>query len=354
MARFADRLQRAVLAPRRHSFPLDDANGRRIASVPFDLAVGEEVVPGPGDVVLFAGTDWYHKDPKAIGAMKRRFGFRLAVICYDLIPFLYPEFFPASDVALFRAYWQQVLALADLIIFNSRRVEADARAIAADLGLFMRASAVTSLGFDPPARVQSPGSLPNSLIPGQFALFVSTVEPRKGHTVLLRLWRKLLLRGIPQRREFRLVFVGRPGWMVDDLLREIDTVSGDGTVLWLRKVGDAELDGLYRAAAFCLYPSRYEGFGLPLIEAFARGKAVIASTGGAIPETVGDLSPCLDLTDEAAWEQTLADWIERPEIPARYEARIRADFAHPNWAVAAAGILDLASRARDFAGGGAH
>ena len=353
LARLADRLQRVLLAPRQHAFPLDDAQGHRIACVPFDLAVGGEVTPGPRDVVLFAGSDWYHKDPQAIGALKRRLGFRLAVICYDLIPLLYPAFFPPADVALFTKYWKQTLPLADLVIFNSRRVEADARDIAARTSLRMNASGVAPLGFDPPVRLELPTVLPAGLVSDHYAMFVSTVEPRKGHALLLRVWRRLLTQGIPQRNEFRLVFVGRPGWLVDDLLRNIEVASQDGTLLWLRNISDSELDGLYRGAAFCLYPSHYEGFGLPIIEAFARGKAVIASTGGAIPETVGDNAPCLDLTDEAAWEQTLAEWIERPEARSEYEARIRTGFSYPDWSHAAAGILDMALRATPHVGNAA-
>ena len=351
-ARVVDLLQRMILAPRRHRFPLDDAHGRRVACVPVDFAVGEDLVLGPRDVVLFAGNDWYHADPQAIDAAKRRLGFRLAVICYDLIPLRHPEFFPDADVALFRAYWRQVLPLADLVIFNSHRVEADARELAVGLGVQIKASAVAPLGFDPPKSVVTPAVLPAGLVPGRYALFVSTVEPRKGHALLLRVWRRLLAQGIPQRHDFRLVFVGRPGWLVDDILRQITLATTDATLLWLRNIGDDELDSLYRAAAFCLYPSRYEGFGLPLIEAFARGKAVIASTGGAIPETVGDLAPCLDPDDDAAWERILVQWIEQPDIRAGYEARIRTGFAHPNWANAAAGILALASSADGMLGGG--
>jgi len=326
LARLADRLQRVLLAPRRHAFPLDDAQGHRIACVPFNLAVGEEITPGPQDVVLFAGSDWYHKDAQAVAALKRCLGFRLAVICYDLIPFLYPAFFPPADVVLLKKYWQQVLPLADLLIFNSRRVEADARNIATTLGVRINASGVAPLGFEPPPPVECPTVLPAGLVPDHYAMFVSTVEPRKGHALLLRVWQHLLAQGIPQRNEFRLVFVGRPGWLVDDLLRNIEAASRNGTLLWLRNISDGDLNSLYRGAAFCLYPSHYEGFGLPIIEAFARGKAVIASNCGAIPETAGDNAPCLDLADEAAWQQTLTQWIERPEIRAQYEARIRMGF----------------------------
>lgn len=183
--------------------------------------------------------------------------------------------------------------------------------------------------------------LPNGLEPGRYALFVGTIEPRKGHEMLIRVWRRLLAAGLPQRHRFKLVFVGRSGWMVDALLRLIgDPAEFERTLFHLEHMSDDELNAMYAAAAFCLFPSRYEGFGLPILEAFSHGKAVLASTGGAVPETVGNLSPCLDPTDEEAWFTQLARWIEDSGARAPYEARIRESFSHPDWEAAAAQYFD--------------
>ena len=338
----AGQMQRALLAPRPGDWPFADPSGRRLAIVPFDLAVGGDLAPGPDDVVLAIGSDWTHKDVAALGALKRRAGFRLVVLCFDIIPVLHPEFFPADVVAQFRRHWLAMFALSDRIIFNARRIEADARAFCAAEGVAIGATQVVPLGYEPPP-ADAPMRLRPGLEPGRFALFVSTIEPRKGHRLLVEVWRRLLARGVPQHAGFKLVFVGRRGWMVDDLLSEIgDAAAFDFTLLHLADSDDAELAGLYRAAAFCLYPSVYEGFGLPIIEAFSHGKAVIASTGGAVPETVGGLSPCLDAADPAAWEAMLARWIEDPLARAGYEARIRDGFSHPSWPEAAAALLAAA------------
>jgi len=315
--------------------------------VPFDLAVADDLAPGPADVVLSIGADWTHKDVAALAALKHRAGFRLVVLCYDIIPLLHPEFYPADEVARFRSHWLAMFALADRVLFNARRIEADARQFCADEGVPIGQTQVVPLGYEPslPAAVTAP--LRQGLEAGRFALFVSTIEPRKGHRLLVDVWRRLLARGVPQRARFKLVFVGRRGWMVDDLVREIaDAAAFDFTLLHLADCDDAELTGLYDAAAFCLYPSAYEGFGLPIIEAFARGKAVIASTGGAVPETVDGLSPCLEVAEPAAWEALLARWIEDPQARAGYERRIRDGFAHDSWPKAAAALLAAAEGAR--------
>src|SRR5262249_23787754 len=152
-----------------------------------------------GDVVLSAGSDWFHKRVEAVAALRRQAGFRLAVLCYDIIPLIHPEFFLPEDVARFRAHWLSMFALADCIIFNSRRSEQDADAFGAAEGVPIGPTRVVRLGFEPPALLQDAARVPlrSGLEPGRFALFVSTIEPRKGHRLLVDAWRELLARGIP-------------------------------------------------------------------------------------------------------------------------------------------------------------
>ncbi len=332
LAGVAGVLQDALLSVRRHGHTIRDPRGRRVAHLPPAMALGEAIRLGPEDVLLSAGSDWYHLDAAGIGQAKGQSGFRYACVCYDLIPITHPQFYAPQDVAMMHRHWRATVRVADLVVTN-------ARCIAEDLARFCAAEqieapeiAVQPLGYDPPPGRAGPP--PPPLESGRYALFVSTIEPRKGHAMLLRVWRRLLARGIPQRHRFHLVFVGRPGWMVDDVLRELADGTGlEGTVLHLRGIDDAALHGLYAHTAFGLYPSAYEGFGLPIIEAFAHGKKVIASTGGALPETVAGACPCLPPDDEEGWETAIAEWIERP--PGRFEPVRR----HPTWREAAAAIL---------------
>ena len=112
-------------------------------------------------------------------------------------------------------------------------------------------------------------------------------------------------------------------------------------------LSDPDLTALHENAAFCLYPSIYEGFGLPIIEAFSHGRAVIASRGGALLETVGGLSPCLDPLDEGAWYARLKEWIENPAAYQPIEDKIRSSFSHPTWRDAAANLLAAAATASE-------
>jgi glycosyltransferase involved in cell wall biosynthesis len=341
--RAIDAAQKGLWPARRLPLPFADRQGRRFEIVPLDLALGRKVSLGPRDIVATAGYDWFNQDPVKIAEQKRRHGFRYVVMCYDIIPLQFPEFFAEHDVAQFRRYWEATFFLADRILVNSRRVGRNIQDYCAAAGHIPPETRVVALGFDPPG--QRPGVLlPDGLEPSRFILFVSTIEPRKGHAMLAKVWRRLLAAGVPQKHRFKLVFVGRRGWKMEGLQRQIDDPAAfGGSLVHLEGIGDDELAALYAAAAFCVYPSVYEGFGLPIVEAFSHGKAVIASTGGGLPETVGKLSPCLDPGDEEAWLTALERWIEDPEARAPYEASIRDSISWPTWDAAAAQFFEAAS-----------
>jgi glycosyltransferase involved in cell wall biosynthesis len=291
---------------------------------------------------------------EVLRAIRRASGVRLAAICTDIIALTHPEFFRPSDVRRFRTYWTAMFGLAEVVIVNSNRVLADVEEYCRDRHPDHGRFEVVPLGFRPPEpRAGAATPLPAWLEHGRFAMFVSTVEPRKNHALLLRVWRRLLADGVPQRAGFKLVFVGREGWMVDDLMAQIRAPEFDGSLLHLTNIDDEQLSALYDAAAFCLYPSRYEGFGLPVIEAFARGKPVIASGGGSLQEVAGPHAPCLDPDDADAWATTMQAWIERPELVAARAAAIARDFTAPTWPEVAVRTFEAAGlmpREREPAG----
>ena len=88
---------------------------------------------------------------------------------------------------------------------------------------------------------------------------------------------------------------------------------------------------LYRSAAFCLYPSAYEGYGLPIVEALQHGKAVITSNAGPMAEVVDGFSPSLSPRDGEAWYRLVGQWIEDPAARGSYEADINCRFRAIGW-----------------------
>jgi glycosyltransferase involved in cell wall biosynthesis len=337
LAGAADRLQAALLGVRDHRYPFRAPDGARIALVPADLGIGAPIPLGPGDAVFVAAYDWLQKRPAELAERKRRAGFRLSVLCHDILPMTHPQFFPPEDAAAFAAYWRAMLRSVDKVITTSEANREAIAGICGAEGIAPPQVAVVPLGTIPPRRTEASAPLRPGLERERFGLFVSTVEPRKNHRLLIEVWRRLVARGVPDRHRFKLVFVGRPGWMVEEVLADLASGEGlGGSLLHLTDVGDAELEQLYGSCAFCLYPSLFEGFGLPVVEAFARGKAVIASTGGALKEVVGDLGPSLDPSDAGLWERAIEAWITDPGARRQAEARVQAGYVERTWDTVAA------------------
>ena len=343
----AEWLQRPLVSEkyRRHMFHPD---GTRRALVSYRELLGPAVTFTPNDILVFAGAPWEHSDIREVQSLKQRFGFRFVVLCYDIIPLMFPHFYKPADVSNFSNYWETAFPLADLAAFTARAIQNDTLAYCSSRGIKTNQTAVFPLGADVVAsRGGRSPVLPKGLEAGRYALFVSTIEPRKGHGMIRKVWLEMLSRGLPQKHRFKLVFVGRPGWMVDELLDQLTTDERLSDSLYvLTSVEDEQLSALYDGAAFCLYPSVYEGYGLPIVEAFSRGKAVLASNGGAIPETVGGLGPCLEPHDEEQWRLALSAWIADPATRARHEADIRERYRPMSWSASAERFFQLLEEQR--------
>jgi len=192
----------------------------------------------------------------------------------------------------------------------------------------------------PPA--VEPGPLPDGLEPG-FVLAVGTVEPRKNYPRLLAAYRQLRGRALPFIINGRpgvpqLVIAGRPGWAYGDTLSRIQAEPG---VRYLGHVDEATLESLYRSASVLVFPSLYEGFGLPLLEAMGHGVPAVVGAAGALPELALGAALSVNAEDPDAiaggLERLLADESLRSKLGE--EGRRRA--LGYTWASAAELTLDV-------------
>jgi glycosyltransferase involved in cell wall biosynthesis len=324
----AERLQARMMSEK-YRAALVASDGTRRAYVPFDKAYEGVISFSARDTLISVGSSWTYLDPRTFTTLKEETSCTLVVFCHDLIPLTHPEYCVAAEVAQFRAYFRQMIPHVDRVIVSTRTNEAELRAYCASHDIRLGETRVTPFGAEiPSARRPAPVE---GLVPGRYALFVSTIEPRKGHGLLCRVWARLRAQGVVGSNGFKLAIVGRPGWNADAILRELRAEAEHGTIRLFAGADDALLAALYDGAAFCVYPSMYEGYGLPIVEAFARGKAVIASNGGAIPEIAAAFAPCLDPTDEEAWLTHLRRWIIDPASRRGYEDKIRAEFRPVSW-----------------------
>lgn len=290
-----------------------------------------------GETLLISGgLDWDFKDTRALIGLKQAHGFRYCTIVHDIIPVLFPHLVMPTLVPTFERYFSDLAVLADYAMCNSEATRSDWTGFCRKRGVDMPAS-VFSLGSDlPTVEDPSPIELPEQLHGKRFALFVSTLEPRKNHRMLYEAWDRCVRSKAVDAERDRLVLVGRHGWAIGDLMRELlANPATRETIIVLSQVPDALLRLLYRRCAFVVLPSLYEGYGLPLAEALACGKPCISSNAGSLPEIGGDLVVRIDPKDTIRWADTLAHYLRSPQELDAMAARIRAYFRPVTWDQAA-------------------
>ncbi len=237
-----------------------------------------------------------------------------AIFVYDLAFRLRPAEVPWQQRIYLGSILRPALEQAAAILVISEKTRLDLLDCYPIPGLDAKTS-VVPLGFD---TTQVAGPLPEGLQPG-FILAVGTIEPRKNYPRLLAAYRALRSRiDAPP-----LVIAGRPGWAFGDTLERIRIEPG---VRYLGHVDEATLAALYESAAVLAFPSLYEGFGLPLLEAMARGLPAVAGNVGAMPELAGDAAVLVDPEDvesiASGLERVLGDEALRSRLSA--EGRKRA------------------------------
>jgi glycosyltransferase involved in cell wall biosynthesis len=179
------------------------------------------------------------------------------------------------------------------------------------------------------ARVQAAG------VQDPYVLSVGTIEPRKGLDVLAAAVADLRR----DRPDLTLVLAGPTGWL------SVDGIDGPG-IKRLGRVDERTLDALYRRALVCALPSRYEGFGLPVLEAMARGCPVVASNTTALPEVVADAGVLVPPGDVAALRAALAGVIDDDAARADLTKRGRRRATDFTWEATAAAHVAAYETAR--------
>jgi glycosyltransferase involved in cell wall biosynthesis len=174
-----------------------------------------------------------------------------------------------------------------------------------------------------------------------FILYVGTIEPRKNLGRLLRAFTGLRNKF---RSRHRLVIAGGLGWLYQDVLREIEEISSEHDVVFLGRVSDEDLPALYSLADIFAFPSLYEGFGLPPLEAMACGLPVVCSSTSSMPEVVGDAGVLVSPYDVDGWSTAMAGLLEDGDRR-RELARLGRERARQfTWEQSARQLIDIFHR----------
>lgn len=282
------------------------------------------------------GFDVVHAtNPAAVPPVRR--GQALVVTVHDLAFEHHPDLFPTSWRWLYRAGVRAAVKRAAAILVPTQST-------ADDLLSRHRLDAgrvhVTPLAASLPTATADPGPVLDRLgIPRPYVLSVGTQEPRKNLVRLLRAYRQ-----VAPDTPHALVLAGAEGWNNEELRVELDR-PGAGTIVRTGHVSDEDLDALYRGADAFAYLSLYEGFGLPVVEALARGVPSVVSNTSSLPEVVGDAAILVDPEDVGEIADALARVLTDPDVADDLRRGGRERAAGFTWAATARATLDAYRRA---------
>jgi glycosyltransferase involved in cell wall biosynthesis len=281
----------------------------------------------------WGGFDLYH-EPNFVPV---RTHLPTVVTVHDLSVVLHPEWHPADRVAFHAKHFEAGLRQADHVVVVSESVR---RELIAELGF--PADRVTAVlnGIGDSFLPQPPEVVTAARarlgLPERYFLAVGTIEPRKNLLTLLQAFCDL---PTALREACPLVLAGGWGWKSEPERAFFESEARAKGVRHLGYVADADLPALYAGAAALVYPSYYEGFGLPPVEMLATGGGVIASTAAAVREVVGGHARLIDPHDLAGWRDALRDVATDPTALDEFR---RGGIAHARrftWAAAAGRTL---------------
>lgn len=131
-------------------------------------------------------------------------------------------------------------------------------------------------------------------LPYHFILYLGTIEPRKNIKAIIRAFSLLQSEGNHELEKYSLVIAGASGWRAHEVLQEINQSSCRDKIVMTQFVADEDKSALYNLASLFVYPSIFEGFGLPPVEAMSCGVPVIVSNNSCFPEVIGDAGILID------------------------------------------------------------
>ncbi|MCZ7567883.1 MAG: glycosyltransferase family 4 protein [Ardenticatenaceae bacterium] len=289
------------------------------------LALAAHVTGLPQDG-LAPGADLFHATDHLLPRMRR---VRTVFTLHDLIFLKYPEHHKGYNRTFLTLMMPRFLRAADHIIAVSEHTRRDA---VAAYGL--PADKITVI-YEAAGACYRPAATPAALgdfrrrygLPERYILHASTIEPRKNQQRLLDAYAAL-------RAEFPgvgLVMVGRRGWLYDDFFARLTALGLEEQVIFPGFVPEADLPRFYQAADCFVYPSLYEGFGLPPLEALACGTPVICSDAASLPEVVGTAGLLVAPADTAALTAAIRRVLADPPLRADLAARGPRQAARFSW-----------------------
>ena len=233
-----------------------------------------------GDTVIVVDGNWqFHGFADAIKATKKHTNYKFIHFIHDIVAIKNPALASEGADKIIGDYFRSVLPITDTLLCISRSTKNDVSDLLSD---YIKTTdiRIVALGSDLPD-IKSPKK-PDIKIEKEFILAVSTVEVRKNYLLMYYVYKKSIADSIDLPN---LIIVGKKGWKADDvynLMTKDPEINNKITII--NGISDEELEWLYANCKFTVFPSFYEGWGIPIAESLARGKVCISSSTSSMPE----------------------------------------------------------------------
>jgi glycosyltransferase involved in cell wall biosynthesis len=325
-------------------FEAADARAGRLAPADSFSEIASVLDNASATVLCLLGAAWANIDYfHQVLALKRRFGTKFVMVVHDLIPIYMRHTCDQDTAKVFEAFLRRALRHTDHFLCVSEHTATDLARYAWSLGLPDPPRSIIRSGssfaeFLPPALADGASRGARVEFPDPFVLFVSTIEGRKNHDLMFGIWRDMASRGIDVPT---LICIGRLGWKAENYIAKlVETNYLDGRIMIMQDIADCVLLELYDRCLFTVFPSQYEGWGLPVGEALAQGRICVCSDRASLPEVAGEFGVYIDIDDPPACCRTIERLITDKAFRHKLEKKISQGYQPILWESVAQRVLD--------------
>lgn len=276
-----------------------------------------------------------------VAGIKKQVSCKVVQIVYDMLPAFYPSYFVPGMPEQFSTYMKRMFSVADGILAISESTKRDVQKFMKQHKQSEVPVEVFRLGDD--FVKQDPVKPDVSVKKGEFALCVCTIEARKNHMQLYYAARESMLQGT----DFPpIIIVGKRGWLANDFLYLVENDPVLSSKFIFTNCTDAELAWLYKNCRFSIFPSFYEGWGLPVAEALFYGKLCLSSNTSSMPEIGGELVDYVSPNDPIGLLTKMQFYMQNTKELTAREAAIAMHYKPATWEAAFKQTLEFVESVR--------
>jgi len=271
----------------------------------------------------------------------------VVITIHDIISILFPENIPFASRMFYSKWMPFAYRKATQIITISESTKADIQSI-----LKIPEEKITVIPLAVDERFQDPihksdvAKVSKKLnLPEKYILHVGTLEPRKNLEFLIEAFAKSL--EIAGNEDLALVITGKKGWYFEGLFAKVKQLKLGKKVIFTGYIDEEDKPALYRGARLFAFPSLYEGFGLPPLEAMASGVPVISSNTSSMPEVIGEAGILLSPRDKNGWVEAITKVNQDTDLRKKMIEKNKGQVATFSWANTAKKTIEVYQKAYD-------